>query len=239
MAASCHEPAWIAFAEEHFGPARDRDLADDAGVLARALVDHERFAAVHGVAFVWSWLPKARAAFARELEQLEQHDVDDVSALALALRAGPAAEVLRAATELELRHVAALAPVEDAAIAELAAAVEAIAIAAPHAALRVELVRPLARRGRAFGETIYTGAPGVAGAEAEHLAWQLLHEAWVVDAHRALGSQAAFADVERQALGALRSRARAAGLAAAHGRWLATLDLSELGSIPDIEHGTE
>ena len=209
-------------------------------MLARSLVDHERFAAAHGIAFVWSWLPKARAAFARDLEELGQDDVDDVRALALAQRAGPAGEVLRAATELELRHVARLSPIDDAAVADLRAAIEAVEIAAPPATpIDVSLVRPLARRGRAFSGTIYTGVPGIAGAEAEHLAWQVLHEACVMDAQRVLGPRVGFVDVERHALGALRSRARAAGLADAHGRWLATLDLSGLGSIPDVENGPE
>ncbi len=195
--------------------------------------------AAHGLAWTWDWLPKARAAFTRDLDALSPDDVDDVRALALAQKAGAPAEVLRAAAELELARVAALEPISDATIGELRAAVESIAAAAPkEIPLHVHLVRPLARRGRAFSGRIYAGAPGVAGAEAEHVAWQILHEASVIEAMHVLGSTV-FVDVERRAIGALRSRARAAGLGGAHARWLATLDLGALGSIPDVEDGAE
>lgn len=237
VAASCHDERWIAFAEERFGPMRERALAEDVVVLSQSLADHDLLASAHGVAWIWSWLPKARAASTQDLDALSPDDVDDVRALALARKSGAASEVLRAAAELELRHVASLEPIADSSLVEVRAAVEAIAPAAPKdAALSIALVRPLPRRGRVFGGKIYVGAPNVAGGEASHVAWQILHEASVVEATRVLGS-AAFVEVERRAIGVLRSRARAAGLAASHDRWLATLDLGGLGAIPDVEDG--
>lgn len=239
IAPSCHDAGWIAYAEARFGPVRDRALAEDVVVLGKVLADEAVLTAAHGVAWTWDWLPKARAAFTRDLDALSPDDVDDVRALALAQKAGPPAEVLRAAAELELARVAALDPVPDGTLAEVRAAIDAIADAAPKGVpFAVHLVRPLARRGRAFSGRIYAGVPGVAGAEAAHVAWQILHEASVIEAARVLRSTA-FVDVERRAIGVLRSRARAAGLSDAHARWLATLDLGALGSIPDVEDGAE
>ncbi len=168
---------------------------------------------------------------------LGPNDVDDVRALALARRAGAAAEVLRAAAELELRLIARLPPIEDAALAALREATASLDAVAP-GPRDVFVVRPLPRRGRAFGRKIYVGAPGVAGADATHLAWQVMHEATIEElvSERAPTSHA---EIERRALVRLRSRARARGLADAHGRWFATLDLSGLGPIPDVEDAPE
>ncbi|MBS2015700.1 MAG: hypothetical protein JST00_22620 [Deltaproteobacteria bacterium] len=230
IAASCHEPRWIAYAEALLGPARDRPLAEDIAVLSLALADHATLSAAHGVAWIWAEPSRARAAAGRDLAALGPGDVDDTTALALARSAGPCAEILRAAAELEVTLVAKLAPVAEAALDELRIAIEAIVVAAPPGeALAVTVARPLVRRGRAFGRTIVTGAPGIAGATAEHLAWQVLHEASVRAAHRALGREASFEGIERRALDDLSARARAAGLGVAHARWLATLDLGDGG----------
>ncbi|MBX3202275.1 MAG: hypothetical protein KF850_20660 [Labilithrix sp.] len=153
-------------------------------------------------------------------------------ALALAASAGAIAEVLRAATELELPAFATLGALPAAALGEVAAALAMIAPAAPSLPrFEVWLARPLGLRGRTHARSIVVGLPGLGCPDAEHAAWQAAHEATV--AETAAAGAATFLDLERRALGRLRSRARDAGLAEAHGRWLARLDLRALGEIVD------
>jgi hypothetical protein len=148
----------------------------------------------------------------------------------LGVPGGAEIEVLRAAAELELDAIEALGPV--AIDATLAAALAEVSPAAPALArCAVTLVRPLPRRGRALGTSILVGVPGVAGAKAWHVAWQAAHEATVLEV-----AAATWLETERRALALLRARARAAGLAEGHARWLATLDLRAIGDVAD---GTE
>jgi hypothetical protein len=249
LAASCHDRGWIAWAEAKLGRATDRALGDDARILAEVLGSHDALVAAHALAWTFEDQAQVRAARARDLAQLGDHDVADPKALALARAAGPAVEVLRAAAELELPLLASLAPVRTSSMERgaernvLVDALEDVASAAPGlSGARVALARPLPRRGRAWRGAILVGAPGVAGAEVSHVAWQAAHEATVLEVERSaswLTQQVAharsFEAVERTALGLLRSRARRVGLADAHGRWLATLDLRALGPIPDVD----
>lgn len=209
-------------------------LDEDARVLAQTLaVDHARLASAQALAWVWRDRPEATD---QELASLGATEVASTEALAIALRAGPSVEVLRAAAELELDRVEQLLkqPFDE---AGLARALADVTRAAPRLAdLRVELVGALPRRGRAFGDVVFVGMPGIAGAEAWHVAWQAAHEATTLEAH-AHGART-HEQVERFALRTLASRARAEGLADGHARWLATLDLSELGPIADEDDGT-
>jgi hypothetical protein len=223
--ASCHDPRWIRWAAERMGPAAQRRLAEDAAVLATTLASHEHLARAQALAWAFPSADAARAVAARDLDALEKND-----ALSLALSAGPGAEVLRAAAELELDAIEALgAPPDDR--AAIARALAAVAAAAPYLArCDVRLARPLPVRGRAFGRAIVVGFPRIAGAEADFVAWQAAHEATVLEI-----GPGAFEDVERRAIATLRSRARRAGLGDAHARWLAGIDLSALGPIPDVD----
>jgi hypothetical protein len=243
LAASCHDPTWIAWAAEQLGPAAERPLAEDVGVLAAALSTHERLATVQALAWTFGDETQVEAARARELGELGAADVADATALATARSVGPAAEILRAAAELELPLLTAMrASCIDAVALDIELA-EVSAAAPELARVTVALARPLPRRGRAWRGSIYVGTPGVAGAELAHVAWQAAHEATVLEVERSatwLARQASsYAAVERTALGLLRSRARRVGLADAHGRWLTTLDLRALGPIPDVDDGTE
>lgn len=208
-------------------------LDEDARVLAETLAtDHERLAAAQALAWVWREPPEATE---RDLAALGADDVLSMEALRVALRAGPPVEVLRAAAELEADRVEQLLkqPFDG---ADLERALAEVTRAAPGLArLRVELVGALPRRGRAWGEVIFVGIPGVAGAEAWHVAWQAAHEATTLEAH-AHGARG-YEAVERFAIRTLRSRARAEGLAEGYARWLATLDLSGLGPVADEDDG--
>lgn len=222
--ASCHDLRWIRFAAERLGPARERKLAEDAAVLATLLGDHDRLAFAQALAWAFASAEEARAAVSRDLSELAG------DAIRTALAAGPAAEVLRAAAELELDALEALEAPSSAA-EEMRSALAAVAPAAPHLAnCQVSLARPLPVRGRAFGTSIVVGVPGVPGAEAGFCAWQAAHEATVLE----IGA-GPFVEVERRALALLRSRARRAGLAAEHARWLSRIDLSAIGPVADVE----
>ena len=236
VAASCHSPAWIAWAEERLGPAGERLLAEDARTLAQVARTHEVLARAHAVIWLFDDDKDASAVASRDLAELADADVKRPLALRLARDAGHAAEVLRVAAELELAPMATLPPLTI--VPDVEGALERVAVAAPRLReLEVAIARPLGLRGRVFERTILVGAPGIGGADAEHVAWQAAHEATVdevLDRGEARGHDA----IERAAIARLRSRARAAGLDAEHARWLARFDLSALGPIPDVTDGT-
>lgn len=150
--ASCFEPAWMRAAEARLGPARDRELGEDAKTLARLFADHDTLASAQALAWRWSTVEEVRAAAGRELFD-------------------PATEVLRAAAELELDAIASWA-FEPAAIPDLSALAPTMCI--------VHTVRPLPRRGRAMDDRIFVGAPGIAGADPWGVAFQAAHEAIVL-----------------------------------------------------------
>lgn len=234
VAASCHSRAWIAWAEARLGPARERSLGEDAKTIARIAATHDDLARLQLLAFLFGTRERAVAATARDLLDLRPEDVSDPGALTAGQAAGAAAEVARAATELELPAIATLAPavVDDDAVAR---AFERIAPLAPELMrFDVRYVRALGIRGRAYRTTILVGTPGIAGADAEHVAWQAAHEAIV----GSLPRPRSFVDLERDAIALLRARARAAGSGDDHARWLARFDVSALGPIPDVPHGT-
>lgn len=157
----------------------------------------------------------------------------DADALRAGIACGAAAEILRAATELELDRVAAL-PESTFDANTFGRALARIAQLAPELArFEVKTVRALGVRGRAYRKVILVGAPGIAGADAEHVAWQAAHEAIVAS----VAPPRSFVEVERHAIATLRSRARAAGLGDDHARWLGRFDLSALGPIPDVADG--
>ena len=234
-AASCFSPAYREWAAERLGPTGGRALDEDARVLGElARAEPVAFASAQAIAWVFRSAESVRAATDHELRDAL---VDDEGARAIAVAAGPIAEVLRAAAELELSLLGERMP--SAAFPwpgdETEAALARVATAAPElAACRVELTPALGLRGRVYHAHVFAGVPGIAGATAEHVAWQAAHEATV---HEVSSREPAlpFSELERRAVGRLRSRARRVGLGDAHARWLAHLDLSELGPIPDVE----
>lgn len=230
LASSCHDPGWIAYAGAHFGPASQRELSDDAALLSRHLNTHDLLARAQSLAWLWT-AAEARAQAAHDLASLFSRSPVRASLLAL----GPAAEVLRAAAELELALLESLPPIAIAPALSPALA-SLLPVSPTLASCSLALIRPLPRRGRLHDTTIAIGVPGVAGATTERVAWQAAHEATVLEVQRAPhAAPLGYADLERRALALLRARARRCGLGEAHARWLATLDLTALGPIPDVD----
>lgn len=228
LAASCYEPVYIAWAARFLGDSRQRTLAGDATILAAVAPTHDALARIQALAWVFTDAASVASAHTRDLAELADTDVADASALAAARAAGDAAEILRAAAELELPLLAGLPSVDlDDGVED---AVLRIAPAAPAlVGCSLARVRPLGMRGRVFGASILAGVPGMACPDADHAAWQMAHEATVREVQLGMPC-GSFVEVERRAIARLRARAAAAGLAEGHAHWLARLDFSQLGS---------
>lgn len=237
FASSSFSSAYCAWAEQKLGKAGARPLAEDVRVLADlARANPGAFATVQALAWVFRSAESVQNAADRELREAT---VDDETARAVAVGAGPIAEVLRAAAELEMPALAAT-PQSDFDVTRIAGELETVSAAAPILAeCTISLVPALGLRGRVLDRHLFVGMPGMAGAEVEHIQWQAAHEATVQEVSMSdAGKSLPFLELERRAIGLLRSRARRAGLGVEHGRWLAHLDLSELGPIPDVEDAT-
>lgn len=219
VAASAFDPVWIAYAARHLGPPSSRHLAEDAELLARAAPTHESLAELQLLAWLFRDAARASACADRTLAELSGADVDDAGILA-ALRDRPAAEILRAAAELELDAFESLPHV-----ARDAVDLEHVSRAAPWLErFSIAHLRPLRIRGRVRGELIFVGVPSPElEVTSEHVAWQAAHEATVAEVHRrgrSAGLKVAHDPLEHTALVLLHERARAIGEGDAHARWI-------------------
>jgi hypothetical protein len=238
LAPSCHNPAWIEWAAVRFGLSTTRSLAEDLEVIRRAATTHDALASVQALAWVFDSARACKRVTERELAMLGREDVASFDALTIALAAGPVAEVLRAASELELPILGEAESIPPGQLDTVGHALDALVDAAPSLGrFEIAIARPLGLRGRTLGSSIVVGLPGIGCPDAEHAAWQAAHEATVNEL--ALLRSSSFAELERRALALLRSRARAAGLADAHRRWLDRLDLRALGTIPDVDDASQ
>lgn len=238
-AASCHAPAYVAAARALLGPASERELGADARALASLLGAHDHLASVQALAWLWRDAHEVEAAVGRDLAELAPESVRSERALAIACAAGPGAELLRAAAELELPRLGALPAVHRESLGALERELARVSAACPTLDQNaIDVVRALPRRGRVLDGRIFVGVPGFAGADAEHLAWQAAHEATVGEIVRE-SAPLPFTELERAALLRLASRARSAGLGASHRLWLSTLDLRGFGAVGDEADRTE
>lgn len=206
----------------------------DVGTLSEATRSHDVLARLQAIAWLFDTEEQCARARDRDLEELTGRDVASVEALAVVQSLGAIAEVLRAASEIELLRIEPALSAEDrqpidAAIGE---ALSRVLVAAPSLlGFHIGLVPALGLRGRVLGRSIFVGSPPIADATPEACAWQAAHEATVSE----VSSTGSFIEVERRAIGLGRSRARRAGLVDSHARWLSGLDLRALGPIPDVE----
>lgn len=209
--ASAFDRAWIAFVAAHASPG-GRTLAEDARLIAAAAPSHDALARVQLLAWLWGSAGRAAACSDRTLEELTEDDVDEPAVLR-ALRESRAAELLRAAAELEAEVVAGLPPPHPLPLTS--------PVAPWVSRFSVTGVRALRLRGRVYRDEILVGVPCASlGPTAEHVAWQTAHEATVATLHRAV-PRAAFQELEHAALVALFEHAQRTGQGEAHARWLA------------------
>lgn len=181
-------------------------------MIAAAAPTHDALARVQLLAWLWKDVTHAAACSDRTLAELTDPDVDEPAVLR-ALAGSRAAELLRAAAELEADVVAGL---------PRSTSLPPVAPVAPWVAqFRASGVRPLRLRGRVFRDEILVGVPCASlGPTAEHVAWQTAHEATVAILHR-LVPNAAFEPLERAALVMLFEHAQRTGQGEAHARWTA------------------
>lgn len=223
--ATCFSPVYCTWIAKRIGPPPP-ELVEDAQVLAEIARNAPMgsFASAQALAWAFASPEKVAELVDRPLAQIRREEAADASALAIARSAAETAEVLRAAAELEAPRLPAIQAAREDAVE---AALLRVTAAAPMLGRCIVALTPaLGLRGRVHGERIFVGIPGIAEARVDHVAWQAAHEATV----RETGD-------ELQALALLRSRARRAGLGDEHGVWLAHLDLSGRGPIPDVPDG--
>jgi len=218
-ASSLHDAAYVRFAEGILGPASERQLGDDAALLARLLHNHDELVRVQLLA----WLFQSREALAKvvscDLSTLEAADVDAPELLPALRAAGPAAEVLRAAVEIEAAAHARL-PEPELDHDGLRLFLERLLVVAPRlSASRVSVVRALGRRGRVRGREIWVGAVFAGGPTTAHLGWQAAHEATVAELAEAASSAVAERAIEHAAIVLLAERSRRAALVSEHAQW--------------------
>lgn len=226
LPSSLFDETYIALAARYAGPASNRALETDAETLARVATSHESLARLQWVARLFDNPVSARAVARCDLSELRDDDVADAVALRALSRLWDAAEVLRAAAELEAPHHAKLphCAIEP----SLTAALEHVSEAAPWLSrFRVECLRALRLRGRLFEARIWVGVPSPElSVSVEHVAVQAGHEATVAevgDAARAQGRRLGERDVEHAALVLFAERAAQSGIAGAHASWWAEL----------------
>ncbi len=255
--ASAYDPRYCAFVADHVGCPSQRPLAEDAGVLQRLLPTHAALAHAQLLAWLFDEVAQALAVAEVDVAQLAAAQVARPWALAglrgeaAGVVAGAplhAVELLRCAALLEQPVLAAL-PTVTVDEAALRRALVTVAPAAPNmAALCWRPVRALTQRGRVARGEVWTGAPSAAGAlplSTQHVAWQLAHEATVVEVAQRLAPAAAggattdpagtasarvkktwlqhHREVERLALRLLHARARDVHLHHQHQLWLQAL----------------
>jgi hypothetical protein len=236
--ASVYDPAYVQFAARHLGVPEARPLGEDVRALAAFATNHARYAALQGVAWLFSSIEEDERTRERDLSALGASDVADAALLG-ALRAdGPAVEVLRCAAELEAEAHARL-PELELERAPLEAALEGVGRAAPAlAGYRIGIVRSLRLRGRVRNGEIWIGAAGAEpGPELFHVAWQAAHEATVDELVRTLETPSTDdRSLESAALVLLAARAAGAGLASEHAEWFSHFRLDRsvlaLSSLP-------
>jgi hypothetical protein len=222
LAASLYDRVYVDFAAQKLGPASDRNLAEDAAVLGRVLDSHELFARVQLAARLFDSIEAASQHAAIDLTELAQRGI---VALELVRSLEPvldAAELLRAASELEREAFLGL-PAVSFDRAALARALDEKSATAPLLARsKVAAVRSLRLRGRAFPGEIWVGVPGVElGVSIEHAAWQACHEATVLELRAAAPAEIGERAIEHGAVVLMAERARSSGKETEHRRWLA------------------
>jgi hypothetical protein len=224
LPASVFDRAYVAWAARLLGPAADRSLGGDVEVLGRVLPTHDALARAQLLAFAFGDVDALDDVVDRDLDALSSAASTVPALLSAALEVGPALEVLRAACELEADAHASLPPPQlDA--ARLSIALEEMVPLAPKlAGCVIRPLRALRLRGRVVGEEIWCGIPSdIEGPSVEHVAWQVAHEATVLEVARDAPGPRTHAETEQLALVLLATRAARAGRAEAHSSWLAHL----------------
>lgn len=226
LAASLYDRWYVEFVANHVGPASARSLGDDAAVLGKVLTSHESLARVQLVSRLFRSIEAASENATVDLRELARLGVAQAALVRSLEPVAEAAELLRVACELE-RVAYVLLPAISFESTALTLALEQLSPLAPRLGrCAVAVARSLRLRGRAFPDEIWVGVPGAElGVSVEHAAWQACHEATVLELRAAASEIIGEREVEHGAVVLLAERARSAGKAHEHLRWLAHFGL--------------
>lgn len=225
LAASVYDPVYVRFAERHLGPAASRSLGADCDVLGRVVNTHPALAQVGLLAWLFREIGPARRLASVDLAALPESAVDAPDLLGPLRAQGPAVEVLRCACELERPSFELLPPActDQTPLGDALASVSGLAPAL--AGCTVATIRSLRLRGRVRQSEIWVGTPSTEEPPSlDHVVFQALHEATVLEIWRAVRASGARIDeraIEHAAVVLLAGRARAHGEARRHRDWLA------------------
>ncbi|HET9956086.1 MAG TPA: hypothetical protein VFQ61_16380 [Polyangiaceae bacterium] len=219
---SLYDPAYIARVATWLGAASDRTLGEDVRLLVEGTRDFAGYARIQNLAWLFATPEQAQKVAAVDITALTPTQVEDPSALA-ALCA-PAwqglkntIELLRCAITLESAVFQRL-PSWNWSRDALRDWLRRVRSAAPSLdQFRISTLRSLGWRGRVRGREIWIGEPFESGPSVAHLAFQAAHEASVAELNDLDCSER---ERESAALVLFAQRARAAGLAQEHAKWL-------------------
>ncbi len=222
LPASLYDKVYVDFAERHLGPASARHLGEDAAVLGRVLESHELLARVQVTARLFDTIEAASRHATVDLSELSHRGIARAELVRLLEPVLDAAELLRAASELEREAFLELPPASFDAAALAAALDEKSGVAPVLAQSKAAAVRSLRLRGRAFSGEVWFGAPSLElGVSIDHVAWQACHEATVLELRAAADEGIAERAIEHAAIVLLAERTQSAGKGPEHRRWLA------------------
>ncbi len=222
MPASLYDAHYVRWCEQHLEPAQLRTLAADTEALSQLCPTHAQLARLSLMPLLFSSIAQAERCHAAELSELKASEVDSAELLA-SLRVHDASELLRCAALLEcstwerLPQFAPGSALEER-LQELAPLTPTLAN------MQVHTVPALRLRGRVMQRKIWIGLPNdVFGPSVEHVCWQAVHEATVLevsDVSRELQTPLAHEALEQTSLCLLAERVRGSDWATHHQAWL-------------------
>jgi len=241
FSASLYDPAYVAWAEAHLGPASTRPLGEDLAVLAQGqnqgvAIRDQRYARV----FVEP--EAARAWTTTQLESLPEDALDRVDQRDAMLPSDPRLEVLRCAVALELEPWRRLPP--PSLPVDLATELASwVALAPRLEVLPLRALRSLGARGRLWNDAIWIGIPDDVRTSREEVGWQAAHEATLAEVSEVVAGDDA-AERLSVALLAARVSTRAPTRTESHRHWVAryggvpSLSTAEHARLDELRSGT-
>jgi hypothetical protein len=228
LPSSLYSSEYVKAASAALGDAQLRQLGSDIPVLSNCLCSHGRLAAVQLLTRLHPNIEEAAKHAHLGLRELVNTSVADCETIESLVGLETEAELLRCAALLEAPHWQSwpMPPTEELAGQVASRLPRLFPVAPVLEQTTIRFLRVLGRRGRAWPDEIWIGAPAPKDEEALVCAlWQAAHEAVVLETFErvrleslGLGER----EVEGLSVARLARRAARQGLGAEHQRWLVT-----------------